>query len=138
MVGRPPWALGFAALGVALVAAGCTGPSPQARRGGDGVAAPRFAQTTVVTPSPVRSEGGDPPSSIGTPLPSTDRDERTLAQEHPYRDRHGMADCEIDCSVHEAGYKWAALHSLRDQSLCASQDPYFVVGCRAYVQDHAG
>lgn len=138
MVGRPPWALRFVALGMALAAAGCSGPSPQAGRGADSAAVTRFAESEAQAPANAGGDGGDPPASVGTPLPSTDRDEHTLAQAHPYRDRHGMADCEIDCSVHEAGYKWAALHSLRDASQCASQDPYFVVGCRAYVTDHAG
>ena len=72
------------------------------------------------------------------PIPSTRRDERTLNEDHPYRARHGLADCESDCSVHEAGYKWAALHSLRDARLCVGRERGFVVGCRAYVGDHRG
>ena len=135
MVGRPPWTLRFAALGLALAAAGCSAPSPQARADADSAAVTRFAQDAIRAKDPV---GGYPPTGVGAPLASTDRDERTLSQAHPYRDRHGAADCEIDCSVHEAGYKWAALHSLHDAHLCASQDPYFVVGCRAYVEDHTG
>jgi hypothetical protein len=83
-------------------------------------------------------QAADPPVSSEPPLPSTDRDERTLSQDHPYRDHHGLANCEIDCSVHEAGYKWAALHSLHDVHYCAGRSEAFVEGCRAYVGDHTG
>jgi hypothetical protein len=154
MVGRPPWALGFAALCVALAAAACSGPpAPGAVSAGDSAVA---AQTL---PGPGRPDSGaedDPAgqatygaqsagapvdpgvSSMGPPVPSTQRDQRTLNQDHPYRDRHGLAACEMDCSVHEAGYKWAALHSLRDSRLCAGLTVAFVDGCRAYVVDHQG
>ncbi|MBV8682352.1 MAG: hypothetical protein JO111_05730 [Caulobacteraceae bacterium] len=80
----------------------------------------------------------DPAVSTEAPLPSTQRDERTLNAAHPYVDRHGLAKCEIDCSVHEAGYKWAALHSLHDARFCAGRTEAFVDGCRAYVGDHRG
>lgn len=155
MGGRPPWALGCLALSLAFAVAGCSAPS--APKGASSV--PAAAQAAAdpdqgrlgshvdradASPAPGATIGtGDAdaasdPSVSEPPLPSTQRDERTLSEDHPYRDRHGFAKCEIDCSVHEAGYKWAALHSLHDARFCAGRTEAFVDGCRAYVGDHRG
>ena len=157
MGGRPSWALGWIALGLALAAAGCSAPSapkgesPQSaavQAGADpdeGRLGSRVDRADAA-PAPGAARiamndtdgSGDPAASSEPPLPSTQRDERTLNADHPYRDRHGLANCELDCSVHEAGYKWAALHSLRDARFCAGRTEAFVDGCRAYVGDHRG
>ena len=150
MVGWPPWALGCAALGLALAANGCSGPpAPKAASAGGGAV---VAEALSIPGSNAnggdddggpaadgpQSAAGDPAVSMEPPLPSTQRDQHTLSQDHPYRDRHGAAECETDCSVHEAGYKWAALHSLHDARLCAGLTAAFVRGCLAYVGDHRG
>ncbi|HEY2051342.1 MAG TPA: hypothetical protein VGH03_18545 [Caulobacteraceae bacterium] len=140
MVGRPPWGLGCVAFGVALLAvAGCSRSAPT----GTMASAQMAAAAQPSNPASANDDGDDSaqredPAVSEPPLPSTARDERTLAEDHPYRSRHGLGACEIDCSVHEAGYKWAALHSLHDARYCAGLTPAFVEGCRAYVGDHRG
>ena len=47
-------------------------------------------------------------------------------------------DCTLDCSGHEAGYKWAEEHSITDGGDCDaagehSNSPSFAEGCHAYV-----
>ncbi|HSZ50097.1 MAG TPA: hypothetical protein VK801_00880 [Caulobacteraceae bacterium] len=149
MAGRPPWALGLVALGLALAAAGCSeSSSPKAGSSAITVAqgdntdrgriGSRIEQAEAAPPTGGADMTGDSPVPTEPPLPSTKRDEKTLHQDHPYRDRHGLTNCEIDCSVHEAGYKWAALHSLHDARFCAGRTVAFVDGCRAYVGDHRG
>jgi hypothetical protein len=141
MVGRPPWGLGGVALGVALLAiAGCSrSPPPRTMSSVQMAMATQPSGPTVVNDDgDDGAQSGDPAVSSEPPLPSTDRDERTLAEDHPYRARHGLGACELDCSVHEAGYKWAALHSLHDAHYCAGRSAAFVDGCRAYVGDHRG
>jgi hypothetical protein len=136
--------LGFVALGLALAAAGCSGSStPNAEssvanlaQAGDNANRGRIGSR--VDQAEAADMSADSAVPTEPPLPSTKRDEKTLSQDHPYRDRHGLANCEIDCSVHEAGYKWAALHSLRDARFCAGRTVAFVDGCRAYVGDHRG
>lgn len=148
MAGRLPWALGCIALGLAFVAAGCSKSSaPNAGAAATAVAqvgdadqgrlGSRMDKAEAATPAGGAIIAGDPEVSE-PPLPSTKRDERTLNADHPYIDRHGLGSCEIDCSVHEAGYKWAALHSLHDARFCAGRTQAFVDGCRAYVGDHRG
>jgi len=50
---------------------------------------------------------------------------------------HGY-DCTVDCSGHEAGYKWAEEHDISDGDDCDaagehSNSPSFAEGCHAYV-----
>jgi hypothetical protein len=47
-------------------------------------------------------------------------------------------DCTVDCSGHEAGYRWAEAHSISDGDDCDvagehSNSPSFAEGCHAYV-----
>jgi hypothetical protein len=111
----------LAALAVGAVA-GCSQPQ----------AAP--AATAAIPPAGGQEvASADPPQSVIT---DPTADEKTLSADHPYRDRHGAAKCAEDCTVHEAGYKWAALHTLTDASRCAGRTVAFVDGCRAYADDH--
>lgn len=142
MVGRAGWALGHVALAVTLLAmAGCsrsTTPRAISRMDSAMAAQPSGRVAARDDSSEAVAAGAAAGESAESALPFADPDERTLSQDHPYRDRHGLADCEIDCSVHEAGYKWAALHSLHDAHYCAGKTAAFVDGCRAYVGDHRG
>jgi hypothetical protein len=47
-------------------------------------------------------------------------------------------ECTVDCSGHEAGYRWAEEHSISDGDDCDaagehSNSPSFAEGCHAYV-----
>jgi len=47
-------------------------------------------------------------------------------------------NCTVDCSGHEAGYKWAEEHGINDGDDCDtagehSNSPSFAEGCHAYV-----
>lgn len=47
-------------------------------------------------------------------------------------------DCTVDCSGHEAGYRWAELHDINDEDDCDtaalhSNSSSFGEGCKAYV-----
>lgn len=138
MVGRPAWALGRVALAVTLLAvAGCSRPGPSSAMAAQPLGPPAVTDESA-SGAADKIEAGDAEVAAEPPLRFADPDQRTLKQDHPYRDRHGLADCEIDCSVHEAGYKWAALHSLNDARYCAGKTAAFVDGCRAYVGDHRG
>ena len=132
--------VGVAALALALV--GCSKPTHSVGSNLDTAAAANragpapAASVAVAMADPIDS--ADPGAPQEPTILSTRRDDRTLNEDHPYRARHGLADCESDCSVHEAGYKWAALHALTDARLCVGRERGFVVGCRAYVSDHRG
>jgi hypothetical protein len=70
-------------------------------------------------------------------LAARPRDDKTMAAATPYEDRHGRKACASDCDAHEAGYKWAALHTLKDPGACDGLTPGFIDGCRAYARDHS-
>src|SRR5882757_4889224 len=47
-------------------------------------------------------------------------------------------DCTVDCSGHEAGYKWAEQHDIDSEDDCEtagdhSNSPSFAEGCKAFV-----
>ena len=43
-------------------------------------------------------------------------------------------NCTVDCSGHEAGYRWAEQHSIDDEDYCPDGDSEsFYQGCIAYV-----
>lgn len=44
-------------------------------------------------------------------------------------------DCTVDCSGHEAGYKWAEEHRIDDEDGCRGNSQSFIEGCQAYVQE---
>ena len=46
-------------------------------------------------------------------------------------------NCTVDCSGHEAGYRWAEQHSIDDEDYCPDGDSEFYEGCIAYVQGMA-
>ncbi len=109
----------FAAL---AIGAGCSRPP-----------ASPLAAAAIAPASGQMMASADPPQTV---IADPRADEQTLAAPHPYRDRHGAAKCAEDCTVHEAGYKWAALHSLTDASRCSGRTAAFVDGCKAYADDH--
>jgi hypothetical protein len=44
-------------------------------------------------------------------------------------------NCTVDCSGHEAGYRWAEQHSIDDEDYCPDGDSEsFHEGCIAYVR----
>jgi hypothetical protein len=47
-------------------------------------------------------------------------------------------NCAVDCSGHEAGYRWAEQHSIDDEDYCPDGDSEsFYEGCIAYVRGMA-
>ena len=52
-------------------------------------------------------------------------------------DRTYGFNCTVDCSGHEAGYRWAEQHSIDDENYCQDGDSEFYEGCIAYVQGMA-
>jgi hypothetical protein len=115
-----------------IAMAGCSQPPPAA---GGGFAA---ASAGKVDPAPAPSSDPPIPAAAAPAIASTRRDDRTLAAATPYQDRHGKTGCQAaDCAQHEAGYKWAALHTLTEEVGCAGLTPAFVDGCRAYARDHS-
>jgi hypothetical protein len=50
-------------------------------------------------------------------------------------DFHG-SPCTEDCSGHEAGYNWAAEHSVGDPDDCSGNSQSFVEGCQAYATEN--
>jgi hypothetical protein len=149
----------FAPAGVVITAmlvavAGCSGPHPGsgAALAGESPLDPQQSASRTSAGVASESEAGDHAPSAGfaaadasawadaavaSPvLASTRRDNRTLAAATPYEDRHGRTACKDGCIQHEAGYKWAALHTVTDENHCAGATPGFVDGCRAYALDH--
>jgi len=52
--------------------------------------------------------------------------------------KFGGYECTVDCSGHEAGYRWAEEHDITDGEDCDtagehSNSPSFAEGCHAYV-----
>jgi hypothetical protein len=73
---------------------------------------------------------GNPPESSSTRPIQTDSNES--------RPEFDGYDCTVDCSGHEAGYRWAEEHSISDGDGCDtagehSNSPSFAEGCHAYV-----
>ncbi len=122
--------LGGASIATNGAFAGGALPSRDAA-GGDRAVGARAEPTSAPAASPASI-----PASVGPALASTRRDERTLAAATPYEDRHGKSACKEDCVHHEAGYKWAALHTVTEEARCAGATPGFVDGGRAYAADH--
>ena len=52
-------------------------------------------------------------------------------------DRTYGFNCTVDCSGHEAGYRWAEQHSIDDEDYCPDGDSEFYEGCIAYLQGMA-
>jgi hypothetical protein len=52
------------------------------------------------------------------------------------QDFHGYS-CSQDCSGHEAGYRWAALHDISDPEDCGGNSQSFIEGCEAYAEEHS-
>lgn len=44
--------------------------------------------------------------------------------------------CTINCSGHEAGYKWADKRGIDDPDDCGGNSQSFIEGCEAYAQEH--
>jgi len=43
--------------------------------------------------------------------------------------------CTIDCSGHEAGYKWAEEKDIDDPDDCGGNSESFIEGCQAYAKE---
>jgi hypothetical protein len=84
-------------------------------------------------------------AGIGTPtciIPNGDNPARETRASQPRF--HGFA-CTVDCSGHEAGYRWAQAHAIDDPHTCYSgprlsntANESFSEGCEAYVDDSTG
>ena len=59
--------------------------------------------------------------------PSTNYD-----SEHSF----GNYNCTVDCSGHEAGYKWAEDNMIDDEDDCSGNSLSFIEGCQQYVEDN--
>ena len=47
----------------------------------------------------------------------------------------GGYDCTVDCSGHEAGYKWAQEKGINDTDDCGGNSESFIEGCKAYAEE---
>jgi hypothetical protein len=136
LTGLPGLALLPLALAAALALAACSPPkSGSAGLGGVSTLAMQ-AYAGAPSQSAYASGPASAPIAVAPVLGSTRRDDRTLAAATPYEDRHGRAACGGACVEREAGYKWAALHTLTDETRCAGATVGFIDGCRAYALDH--
>jgi len=45
---------------------------------------------------------------------------------------HGYP-CEVDCSIHQAGYAWASTHKIANPRDCNGTSQEFIEGCLAYT-----
>ena len=52
-------------------------------------------------------------------------------------DRTYGFNCIVDCSGHEAGYRWAEQHNIDEEDYCPDGDAEFYEGCIAYLQGMA-
>jgi hypothetical protein len=43
--------------------------------------------------------------------------------------------CTVDCSGHEAGYRWAEEKAIDDPDDCGGNSESFIEGCRAYAEE---
>ena len=62
-----------------------------------------------------------------------EEDNDESANDAPYT-FHGYP-CTIDCSGHEAGYRWAEEHGIDDPEDCGGNSESFIEGCRAYAEE---
>ena len=59
-------------------------------------------------------------------------------QSETYQDNFGTSDCTSDCSGHDAGYNWAAQHSITDPIECSGKSMSFIEGCESYANELQG
>ncbi len=48
---------------------------------------------------------------------------------------HGYR-CTLDCSGHEAGYRWAEEHGIDDADDCGGNSHSFIEGCQAWAEEN--
>jgi len=48
----------------------------------------------------------------------------------------GGYECTVDCSGHEAGYRWAEDNDIDDPDDCYGNSQSFIEGCRQYADEH--
>lgn len=51
-----------------------------------------------------------------------------------YADQGQPYGCTLDCSGHEAGYKWADENEITDPADCEGNSQSFIEGCEAYAE----
>ena len=95
------------------------------------------ANTQRATPSPLPTPPARPDS--------TDSDEANAEEDatkddgedsdSEAEDFHGYR-CTVDCSGHEAGYKWAEEHDIDDPDDCDGKSQSFIEGCRAWAEEN--
>jgi len=49
---------------------------------------------------------------------------------------HGQS-CTVDCSGHEAGYRWAEDHDITDPEDCGGNSQSFIKRCQSYAREHS-
>lgn len=49
-----------------------------------------------------------------------------------FQDVGDTTQCTEDCSGHDAGFKWAQEHEIRDSSDCGGRSRSFIEGCEEY------
>jgi hypothetical protein len=91
-----------------------------------------------VTPSPrstpatyPRSPDSDESEAAREDGTSDDKEDSDTEAE----DFHGYR-CTVDCSGHEAGYKWAEAHEIHDPDDCGGKSQSFIEGCRAWAEEN--
>lgn len=102
--------------------------------GCDTRAGPTANPTPMTTPSP---------SATPRAVADLEHDDKTdtdeIADDEESEDNaeefHGYR-CRVDCSGHQAGYRWAEEHDIRDPDDCGGKSQSFIEGCRAWAEEN--
>lgn len=102
--------------------------------GCDSPANPSANPTPTTTPSPSVTPRAvahlEDDDETDTDETAYDEESEDNAEEfHGYR-------CTVDCSGHEAGYRWAEEHDIRDPEDCGGKSQSFIEGCRAWAEEN--
>lgn len=124
---------------LALLALLCV--SPSACASSEGGPSP-VAESSTATPSPrsvqpaeSSTEAAQTESDEENSNQDLDQDEETSDENAELRYFHGYR-CTVDCSGHEAGYKWAEDHDIDDVDNCVGNSQSFIEGCQAWVEEN--
>ena len=97
--------------------------------------APVTVKSSSATPSP-RSTPRPEPEAAETDSDESkaeDVDENEEDSDAGYFHGHR---CTVDCSGHEAGYRWAEEHEIHDPDDCGGKSQSFIEGCQAWAEDN--
>lgn len=105
--------------------------------GSDKSNAPATARAATATPSPRSTSATDSASSDSheSEVADDDTGDDKEDSDTEAEDFHGYR-CTVDCSGHEAGYRWAEEHEIHDPDDCGGKSESFIEGCRAWAEEN--